>query len=506
MKHLILSILLLYSNISIGQENKLPSFISDSLETYIERGMKDWQIPGLSIAIVKDGQIVYMKGFGVTEKDGQKINENTLFMIGSNTKAFTGAALASLHVAGKMDLSDKVIKWMPEFHLKDTFATNEIIVSDLLSHQTGLKHLRGDFSYWSSPLTRKDVIQKMGVIESSHMIRTKFGYCNSAFVAAGELIPRIINKTWEETVFDSIIEPLKMERTLMLSKEVRKAENVAAPHTFVDGKLSKIPIMDVDNLGPAGSMSSSASDMAKWLQALISNGKVDNHQLIDSRIIKEIKRPYSIMGIDPRDNQITHFYLYGLGLLINDCDGKLLYYHDGGLDGYLSSVMVIPEEQLGIVVLTNNDFNNFYADLADEIRDAFLGLPYKGYSNKSLKKYIEKKIVDDLYIDSLKNIISQMNKPELTFNNYCGKYTNEIYGEIEVKQQNEKLFIKFSNHPDLIGALEYIKDNVFLCSYSKPNFGIVEIPFHIEQKTVKGLTLSVSDFIEYYPYEFQKKE
>lgn len=504
MKYSFLSFLLLYSAITFGQECKLPLFISDSLELYIERGMKDWQIPGLSIAIVKDGKVVYMKGFGVTEKNGKEINENTLFMIGSNTKAFTGAAIASLHVANKMKLSDKVIKWMPEFRLKDPIATNEIMVSDLLSHQTGLKHFRGDFSYWSSSLTRKDVIRKMEVVESSHRFRTRFGYCNSAYVAAGEIIPLIIQKTWEDTVRDSILNPLGMKSTLMLSDEIRNAENVATPHSFVDRRLTKIPIMNIDNLGPAGSMSSSAKDMAKWLQALISNGKVGNKQLINARIIKEIKRPYTIMGIDNRDDQITHFYLYGLGLLVNDCNGKLLYYHDGGLNGYLSSVMVIPEDQLGIVVLTNNDNNNFYEDLAKEIRNAFLGLPHKGYSYKSLEKFNKKKIVEQANIDSLKNIVGQLNKPELNFNSYCGKYSNEIYGDIEVKQHNEKLLIKFSNHPDLVGELEYIKNNVFLCTYSKPNFGIVEIPFHVDQETVKGLTLNVSDFIEYYPYEFKK--
>ena len=157
-----------------AQDVKLPTFISDSLNRYIERGMANWKIPGLSVAIVKDGKVVLAKGYGVTSiKNGQPIDENTLFMIGSNTKAFTATALAMLQESGKMNLSDKVKKWMPEFRLRDSLASNDIMVCDLLSHRLGFETFQGDFTYWGSNLTRAEVIQKMALIQAPHHFRTQ---------------------------------------------------------------------------------------------------------------------------------------------------------------------------------------------------------------------------------------------------------------------------------------------------------------------------------------------
>lgn len=172
-----------------AQENQLPSFITDSLDTYIERGMEDWQIPGLAIAVVKNNEAVYIKGFGVRDLDTrQAVNENTLFMIGSNTKAFTATALALLQERTDFKLTDKVQTWMPEFRLKDELATREVNTIDLLSHRIGFNTFQGDFTYWTSTLTRKDVIQKMGVLNLPKGFRGTWGYSNAAFVTAGELI------------------------------------------------------------------------------------------------------------------------------------------------------------------------------------------------------------------------------------------------------------------------------------------------------------------------------
>lgn len=506
MKKKILTLaLLFYCFCADAQEKELPTFITDSLQSYITQGMKDWQIPALSVAIIKNDEIVFMKGFGVTKVNGSKpVDENTLFMIGSNTKAFTSTALSILQESGVLNLNDKVQKWMPEFSLKDTLASKEVNIVDLLSHRIGFETFQGDFTYWSSILSRAQVIQKMSLIEAPYSFRTRWGYCNAAYVTAGELIPRVINKTWEETVKDSILLPLKMNRTLMLAEELNNASNSAFPHTKIDNNLVEIPIANINNLAPAGSMSSSAKDMTNWLLAQVNNGKIDGEQILSATSIRAIRRPSSIRGVDPRDNKETHFYLYAMGLAINDRDGKLVYSHTGGVDGFLSSVMVIPEEKIGIVVLTNTDQNNFYQNLTDEIRDAFLGLPYQDYSKTSLEYFKQEKLEEAKRIDSLKKVVSLKSSPGLPLKKYSGKYFNEVYGEIEIKLEKNKLNIYFSNHPKLIGRLEHIKNDTYLCSYSNPTFGIVEIPFKIEKDKVTGLTLRVADFIEFTPYEFTK--
>ncbi|WP_405208023.1 serine hydrolase [Aquimarina sp. LLG6339-5] len=507
MKKIILILSLLFLNSSINaQKKELPTFITDSLQSYIIQGMKDWQIPGLSISIIKNDKIVFMKGFGVTKVNGSEtVDENTLFMIGSNTKAFTATTLSILQEANVLNLHDKVQKWMPEFSLKNSLASRETNIVDLLSHRIGFETFQGDFTYWTSNLSREDVIKKMSLIDAPYGFRTKWGYCNAGYVAAGELIPKVINKSWEETVKDSILIPLKMNRTLMLPDELKKASNVAFPHSKVDTKLVEISFANINNLAPAGSMSSSAKDMTNWLFAQLNNGKINGEQILSAKSIREIRRSSSLLGVDPRDNQETHFYLYGMGLAINDRNGKLVYSHTGGVDGFLSSVLFIPEEKLGIVVLTNTDQNNFYQNLNDQIRDSFLGLPFKNYSKNALQQFKQNELNEIKRIDSLKNIVNKKAKPSLPLKKFTGEYFNELYGDIEIKLENNKLNIYFSNHPNLVGRLEHLQNDTYLCTYSIPIFGIKQIPFKIEKNNVRELTLSVADFIESNPYKFIKK-
>jgi CubicO group peptidase (beta-lactamase class C family) len=489
-----------------AQEKPLPAFIRDSLNSYIIQGMRNWDIPGLSIAIVKDGKVIFMKGYGVTTLGSkQPVNEQTIFMIGSNTKAFTATALCILQASGEVNLNDKVRKWMPGFRLRDTLATHEINIVDLLSHRLGFESYKGDFTYWSSNLTRQQVIQKMSLIEPAYSFRSGYGYCNAAYVTAGELIPAITGKNWEQTVREKIVRPLKMNRTLMLAKDFRNAENAASPHTMVDFKLATIPVVTIDNLAPAGSMSSSAEDLAKWLLAQLANGELDDKQILPAEALQNTRVASSIVFTDPRDNQETHFYLYGLGLFMSDRNGKIIYSHLGGVDGFLSTVMFVPEEKLGIVVLTNTDQNKFSQNLANEIVNAFFGLPYKGYSNKSLMLFKKGTIISKSTIDSLRKVVSLNYSPDLPLESFTGVYVNEVYGQIEIKLENRKLCIHFSNHPDLTAQLEHIKNNNFLCTYSNPIMGVVQLPFTVEQAAVKKMSLKVSDFIENTPYVFIKQ-
>ncbi len=488
-----------------AQEVELPSFITDSLESYINKGLEEWRIPGLAVGIAKDGKLIYAKGFGVKSIDGSEtVDENTLFMIGSNTKSFTAMSLAILAESGQLSLEDKVQKWMPEFGLRDTLTSRELNLTDLLSHRIGFETYQGDFTCWNSNLTRAQVIEKMGLLEAPHSFRTRWGYCNAAFVTAGELIPRIIGRSWEETVKDSILNPLKMNQTMMLDYEFRNAPNIAMPHSIVNGEISIIPITNMNSLAPAGSMASNVPNLLKWLDCLMNDGNINSEQILPARAVRSLKTPASILRLDPGDNQFTHFYLYGLGLMINDRDGTLVYSHGGAVDGFLTQMMLIPELQLGIVVLTNSDQNNFYNDLTNEIRDAFLGIPFKNHSSNSLARFEDRRQRDQLRIDSLRLVVQESNNPTLQLNAYSGNYSNEVYGTIDISRRQNQLMITFSNHPNLTATLEHLKKDTFLCTYSNSTFGVEEIPFEIDNNEVLGLSLKVADFIEYGRYEFRK--
>ncbi|QXP61569.1 DUF3471 domain-containing protein [Olleya sp. HaHaR_3_96] len=226
--------------------------------------------------------------------------------------------------------------------------------------------------------------------------------------------------------------------------------------------------------------------------------------MLSANSIQTTRTPSSILGVDPRDNQESHFYLYGMGWILNDCDGKMVYSHGGAVDGFLSQVLFVPEEKLGIVVLTNTDKNNFYDDLTYEIRDAFLSLKYKNYSDASFQDFKAETLAKTHTIDSLKQIITLNKKPSLPISTYTVTYQNEVYGNITIDNKANTLKIHFSNHPDLIGKLEHIQNDNYLCTYSLPTMGIVEIPFTIENNKVTGLTLSVDPFIEFTTYQFKK--
>ncbi|HEX2935272.1 MAG TPA: serine hydrolase [Bacteroidales bacterium] len=506
MKKLLLSfVILLIAGKIVAQESQLPAFVVDSLESYISRGMTKWRIPAVSCAIVKDGKVIFVKGFGVTDlQSKQKVNEHTLFMIGSNTKAFTTTTLAILQEEGKLSLNDRVQKWMPEFRLKDTLASNNVTIADLLSNHIGFETFQGDFTYWTSNLSRAEVIHRMALIDAPYSFRSKYGYCNAAFLTAGELIPRIIGKTWEETVKEKILQPLQMERTLLLAREFKGSTNKTLPYTMVDDNLWEMPIPDLDNLASAASMSSSASDMAIWLQAQLNTGKLSNSQKIPEKAFLTIRKPQTIISADGREKQRSHFQLYGLGLRMMDRNNRIVYSHSGAVDGFLSMVMFVPEDKLGIVVMTNTDKNSFYQSLSYEILDAFLGLPYKGYSDITYASNVMDEAKTKSRLDSLRNVIKLNKRLPLPMKDYAGVYKDAVYGTIEVKQEKGSLNIYFSHHPALIGKLEYINNNVFLCTYSNPLMGVEEIPFKMEANRIVGLTLRVDDFLEFTSYEFVK--
>ncbi|HEX4849489.1 MAG TPA: serine hydrolase domain-containing protein, partial [Puia sp.] len=280
----------------VPAKSQTPAFVQDSLDSYIIRGMKSWQIPGVAICIIKDGKIVVMKGYGVKKLGGNdKVDENTLFMIGSNTKAFTATLLAILDQEKKLSLNDKVTKWIPNFKLDNKAAGEQAIILDLLCHRIGFKTFQGDFTYWTSNLTRAQVIEKMSHIKAHYPFRTTWGYTNAAFLTAGEIIPRAIGKPWEIFVKERIFDPLGMTSTLALSKDFPSAPNKAMPHTFnQEDQIVSIPYCLIDNLAPAGSIGSSVNDLSKWVITQLDNGKWNGKQVIPPAAIAETRKPQSI--------------------------------------------------------------------------------------------------------------------------------------------------------------------------------------------------------------------
>ena len=448
-----------------------------------------------------------MKGYGIKEVGtNNKVDENTLFMIGSNTKAFTATALAMLQDSKKLSLDDKVQKWLPDFKLYDPWVTKETNIRDLLCHRLGFETFQGDFMFFDSDLTAAQVREKFGKVKPMYSFRSKWGYCNAAFMTAGEIIPKVTGQSWAEFLKENIFVPLGMNNTIALSKDISSASNKSSAHTVVLDELKKIPYGRIDNLAAAGSISSSVNDMSKWVMMQLDNGNLDNKEIINYIVISETRIPHSILGNGGHMFNKAHFSLYALGWFLEEYNGRKIVAHTGGVNGFVTSVAIIPEEKLGIIVLTNTDANNFYEALRNEIQDAYLGLPYRNYSQVFLQQQKRNDAEMQKQLKAKRDTIGNHPPTALTLKEYTGNYEHEVYGKMTIVLENDKLIIRFEHHKGRYGTLEALGGNRFFCTYSDPLYGRKVLTFTVENNKVKSITVRVADFVEFTPYEFYKKQ
>jgi CubicO group peptidase (beta-lactamase class C family) len=506
MRKLIIIISILLSQVNSHAQSPRSSFIKDSLDTYINNALKEWQIPGVAVAVVKDDKVVLMKGYGVKEVGTtDKVDENTLFMIGSNTKAFTATALSILDAEKKLSLDDKVQQWLPDFTLFDPWVAKEANIRDLLCHRLGFETFQGDFMYFDSDLSIAEVREKMGKLKPMYGFRSRWGYTNAAFMTAGEIIPKVTGKTWADFIKERIFQPAGMKNSLALSTEIKKASNKSSAHTVVMGELKKIPYGQLDNLAPAGSISSSVNDMSKWVRLLLNNGKLDGKEIIPASAIAQTRVPHSILGNGGHMFNKSHFALYGLGWFLEEYAGRGIVAHTGGVNGFVTSVCLVPEEKLGIIVLTNTDANNFYEALRNEIEDAYLGLPYRNYCRVYLNGQKDNEAETKKVIDRIKDTVAMKKPTALPLSEYAGNYKHEVYGNMNISNESGQLIMRFEHHPGRLAVLEPLGGNRFFSTWNDPLYGMKRLMFTVENNKVKSLTVRVADFVEFTPYEFVKQ-
>ena len=482
-----------------------PSFILDSLDRYIERGMRQWQIPGLAIALVKDGKVILSKGYGVTETGRTSmVNENTLFIIASNTKLFTGTSLAKLEYDKKLSLNDKVTRYIPWFRLYDTTSTRLANIRDMLSHRIGLKTFQGDFTFWDSKLAKDSIIWKMRYLKPSGEFRQDYGYCNSAFLVAGRILEKVTGSTWEKYVEEQILTPLGMTNTYMNTAGLALRNNVAHPHNNLFGPLTTIPFDNVDNLGPATSMVSNVKDLSKWLLLQLDSGRYEGRQVLPWAVLQKTRDINILTGSRKSPYYPTHFRGYGLGVYSTDYNGRQVYWHTGGAFGHVTNVCFVPEEKLGITILTNNDNQSFFEALRYQILDAYLGVPYADRSQLLWSFFAPTKKEMEDSLAALQARVDKKNLPPLKLEEYTGTYYNTLYGKITISRNGDHLLCNFQQHPDLKGHLEYMDNHEFRLSYSNPGYGIYPAKFTLKNGKPFAVEIQANDFVESDAYLFVK--
>jgi CubicO group peptidase (beta-lactamase class C family) len=481
-------------------------FVADSLDQYIRRGLRQWQIPGLAVVVVKDGKVVVSKGYGVRALGKpEPVDEQTLFLIASNTKLFTGTALAKLEHDKKLSLDDKVTKYLPDFQLYDPVSTQLTTVRDLLGHHLGTKTFQGDFAFWDSNFSREDIVRQMRTLKPPFQFRQEYGYCNAGFLAAGQVIPAVTGgSTWEQYVEQTILRPLGMTNTYMLTKGFGQRPNVALPYSNAYGPLAGLPLDEVDNLGPAASMVSSVGDLGKWLQCQLDSGKVQGQRVLPWAALRRTRDVNTALSARRSGLLPEHFRTYGLGVFAADYNGRQVYWHTGGATGYVSNTCFVPEERLGIAILTNQDNQSFFEALRYQLLDAYLGMPYQDRSRQLWQR------VAPGYAETLAEVQKlaarvdkgRKTKLELPLKSYAGQYTHPVYGPITIEAKGKQLLISFSRHPELRATLDYMDGQQFRATYSNLTYGIYPATFTTEGGQVKSVELRVNEGIDQDPYLF----
>ena len=439
------------------------------LDAWVARSMQTFEVPGLSLAIVKDGKVVLAKGYGVRRLgDPTPVDELTMFRIGSNTKAFTTAALATLVDAGKLSWDDPVSQRLPGFVMYDPYVSHEMTIRDLLTHRSGMGLGEGDLLLWPrSTYTRDEIIYKLRFMKPVSSFRSHYAYDNLLYVTAGQIIPAVTGVSWDDYIRQHIFAPLGMHHSNISNADFKPGDDRAFPHERVDGKLQVIPFEVLDNVGPAGAINSCATDMAKWVQLQLNRGQFADRddRLFSQRQSKEMWSPQTILPIadppPPLAGLKPNFADYALGWRLLDYHGRKLVGHTGGVAGFVSRVMLVPEENLGVVVLTNAEEDGAFDSILYYVLDRYFNLPSSDWITafKSVKDLQEKEAAETM--KKAEGARAADSKPYLPLEKYAGTYNDAWYGPITIRQENGRLVISFDHTPTMTGDLQHWQYDTF---------------------------------------------
>ncbi|MBD2754407.1 serine hydrolase [Spirosoma validum] len=454
---------------------------SPQIDALVQRTLTTFDVPGIAVAVVKDGKVIHSKGYGVRSlKTNEKVDENTLFGIASNSKAFTAASLGILMDEGKLKWDDKVIDYIPEFHMYNAYVTEEFTIRDLLTHRSGLGLGAGDLMFWpdSSNFTMKDIIHNLRYLKPVSGFRTKYDYDNLLYMVAGEVIERVSGKSWEAFVEERIMKPLGMNRSAGTYSRLADKANVIDAHAPVNGKVQVIS-RDIFRFGnSAGGINSSVADMSKWVITQLNRGKYGENlskQLFSEKVHADMWSSQTILPVSPTPvpPYNTHFSAYGLGWGLSDVNGYKQVTHTGGLAGMVTQVTLLPERQLGIIVFTNQQSGAAFSAITNTIKDSYLGIQptdwIKVYSERVKKGQDEAgKITNDIWASIEKE--QKTNVAKIDFASFTGTYRDNWFGDVIISQRNEKLWFQSLRSPKLTGELFFYKNNTFIVKWTNRSF------------------------------------
>lgn len=447
------------------------------LDDYINRVRAEFRVPGIAVAIVRDGHVVLERGYGLRE-DGrpEPVNEHTLFAIASNTKAFTAAALSVLVDQGKLDMSDRVIDHLPWFRMSDPYITHEMRIRDLLAHRSGLSLGAGDLLFWpTTDYSTREVIKRLADVPVTGPFRAQYAYDNILFGAAQLVIEEVSGESFAQFIEEHFFRPLGMAATRINYLALQPSDsNVATGHALYDFRdLKPVAQLAWDNNSGAGGIYSSVHDMTRWMIAQLAGGVYGRDARGgDLRLFSEKRQqemwsvitpiPIAKPAVAELAEAVPSFYGYGEGWFLSDYRGRKLVWHTGGWPGMVSRVTLVPSENLGVVVFTNQEVGAAFNAVTMKVLDAYLGAPAKDW----LAAYAasQAKSVAEADKSWAKHEAARMNAapPSLPLSGYAGTYRDPWYGDVVISEERGQLVLRFSHTKQLVGDMSPWQHDSFL--------------------------------------------
>jgi CubicO group peptidase (beta-lactamase class C family) len=515
MKYRLLSLLSSFLICTVLYSQGLTSLQIDSLA---ERTLKAFDVPGIAVCVIKDGKVIHSKGYGVRSLGtGQPVDENTLFGIASNSKAFTTAALGMLADEGKLSWDDKVRKFIPEFKLYDPYVTEEFTIRDLLCHRSGLGLGAGDLMFFpdGSDFTVPDILHNLQYLKPVTSFRSQYAYDNNLYIVAGEVVARASGMSWEDFIEKRILGPLGMRHSAATFDHLRDSSDVIDGHSRVEGKVQVIArhLGKLDDA--AGGIYSCISDLSKWVLLHLDHGKYgpDSVRLFSEAVLRERWAPQTILPVGGPGPYNTHFAAYGLGFGLADVKGYKQISHTGGLEGMVTQITMIPELRLGIIVLTNAEEGGAFSAITNQIKDSYLGI--KGTDRVSeyaaaRKVQLEraKKLTDSIWKQA--DWVASTSKagaagPAGGWSAYTGVYRDNWLGEVTISVKNSRLWFDAKRSPRLTGEMMPYNGNSFIVKWKDRSMDAdAYVMFDLDERGIAtGITMKPVSPLTDFSYDFQ---
>jgi len=438
----------------------------DGFDSYVARSVKDWNVPGLAIAVVKDDSVVFAKGYGVrTLGTRDSVDIHTLFANASTTKAFTSFVVEQLADEGKLRMDAPVKQYVPTFRLSDPAASREVTIADLLSHRTGVPE--ADFIWYEDSSSFPEIMRRLSYVQLNAPVRSHFEYQNITYALAGNIAGERAGTTWEKLVQQRILDPLGMRETTTGTPDEKLHPDLASAHDYVRDTVRVIPRYATDNIGPAGAMYSSVSDMSIWMRFLLDSARVKGKRLLSARGYADLFSPHIL--VDEKQfyptATLTHprFQAYGQGWFLEDYRGEFVAFHTGSIDGMVAIIGLIPDRRLGVVIFANRDHAELRHSLMYTVFDRYIGGSKHDWNREMLAMY--SKLREDgkkaeRQIDSAHVLGTS---PSLPLARYAGVYADSLYGTATVKMQGKKLVVSFG--PLSLAELEHWHYDSFMAHW-----------------------------------------